>query len=316
MSRAPEITVCSVSFNSRPWLEMNHGFAQRLNPCVDLNWLVAENSPAQSLLSLSEADSRFEVWPGAAFEQRIYASGSYHHGRAMNMLLPHVKTRFALFCDPDFYIVKPGWVTESIAHMTSSDLAAFGVPWHPRWVYKNRYFPCVHCMFVDLERLPIEYLDFEPDYPGIPAHARDPDRSDGSTPKSKLPDPLKLRKRRHIGTSRDVGCRIAARLATEPHLRTECLQPVFRPQGQRLARCADWLLPDSLSLVPKRRGYFSETGFRAHGLPDLEGRGWEEFLWRGEPFGFHVRSQPKLKAEGSLDRHLEDVNEVLRAFLG
>ena len=59
------------------------------------------------------------------------------------------------------------------------------------------------------------------------------------------------------------------------------------------------LLPDRWCLVPKRPGYFSESGFSEQGLADLDRRGWEEFLWRGEPFGFHVRSQPKLKGKES-----------------
>lgn len=316
MARAHALTICSVSFNSRPWLEVNRELVQRLNPGVDLVWLVAENSPADSPLKLPESNSGFEILPGAKFEERIYASGSYHHGRAMNLLLPSVRTRFALVCDPDFFIIKAGWSTEIVAHMISNGLAIIGVPWHPRWIYKNRYFPCVHCMFVDLDRVPIEAMNFEPDYPGIPAHARDPTHADRPRGGLRLPDPFKLGKRRLIATSRDVGWRIADRLGGDPALRSECLQPVYRPRGQWLARAADRLLPDGLSLVPKKPGYFSANGFRAHGLPDLEDRGWEEFLWRGAPFGFHVRSQPKLKAEGALDRHLAEINGVLGAIVG
>ena len=87
---------------------------------------------------------------------------------------------------------------------------------------------------------------------------------------------------------------------------------MFRPQRGDFQFRIERLLPDRWCLVPKRPGYFSETGFRDRGLADLEGRGWEEFLWRGEPFGFHVRSQPKLKRKESLSNHLRDVREVLR----
>lgn len=316
MSPAYPITICSVSFNSRPWLEANLELARRLNVGGELTWLVSENSPAGSNLSLSQSDRRFSVVPGPAFERRVYASGSYHHGRGINLLLPHIRTRFVLFCDPDFFIVKVGWASEAVRHMLVRGLAVFGAPWHPRWVYKNRYFPCVHCMFVDLDRVPVASLDFEPDYEGVPGHARDPDASDRSAPGLRLPDPLKLRKRLHVGTSRDVSSRIAARLGADPTLRIECLQPVFRPPDFGLARFVDLVVPDTLSLTPKRRHYFSRSGFKDHGLPDLDGRGWEEFLWRDEPFGFHIRSQPKLKHEGSLDKHLAEVNGVLRAFLG
>ena len=315
------LTICSVSYNSRPWLEINLDLAHRLNRHIDLIWLVAENSPVGSPLQVGSDSERFQVMPGAAFEQRPYASGSYHHGRAMNLILPHVATRFALFCDPDFFIIKMGWVQEVIGHMLLRGLGVFGVPWHPRWVYKNRYFPCVHCMFVDLHRVPVAWLDFRPDYETVPAHARHPVAADRSSHlrwlgQIKLPDPLKFRKRRHIGQSRDVSWRIAQRVAAEPSVRVECLQPVFRPSGRGLVHQVERLLPDRLCLVPKRPDYFTEQRFKDHGLPDLDSRGWEEFQWRGEPFGFHVRSQPKLKGKQSLATHLAEVAEILRCLPG
>jgi hypothetical protein len=312
VSAPTPITVCSVSFNSRPWLELNHQLARRLNADADLTWLVAENSPNDSALHLQWDDPRFRVVPGAPFEQRPYASGSYHHGAGMNVVLPRIATRYVLFTDPDFFIIKVGWARNVIGHMSTRKLGVFGAPWHPRWVYKNRYFPCVHCMFVDLERVPVEWLDFRPDYPTVPDYARTPDSVE--VPTTKLPDPLKLRKRRNIGSSRDVGWLIAQRASADPPVRVECLQPVFRPERRTFQSLVDRLLPDRLSLVPKRPGYFTERRFRDFGLPDLEARGWEEFLWRGDPFGFHVRSQPKVKGGQPLEDHLAAASEVLQHF--
>jgi hypothetical protein len=321
MAHASALTVCSVSFNSRPWLEINRRLAERLNRGAELTWLIAENSPPGSASRVRPDDDRFRVVPGAVFERRPYAAGSYHHGAGMNMTLPHLSTRYVLFCDPDFFIVRTGWAHEVISHMSTEGLGVFGAPWHPRWTHKNRYFPCVHCMFVDLQRVPAAWLDFRPDYDRLPGYARRADTA-GRTPASpflrlaKLPDPLKLRKRRYVGSSRDVSWRIAQRVgAAEPSVRVECLQPVFRPGRQGFQDHVERLLPDRLSLVPKRRGYFSERRFQDHGLPDLEARGWEEFLWRGEPFGFHVRSQPKVKGKESLDDHLAAVAQVLGPFL-
>jgi hypothetical protein len=269
------------------------------------------------LLSIRPDDPRFRVVPGAAFERRPYASGSYHHGAGMNLTLPHIATRFALFCDPDFFIIKTGWMQEVVHHMAARGIGVFGAPWHPRWVYKNRYFPCVHCMFVDLRRIPRSGLDFRPDYEAIPGYARRPDTEERAAPRrrlglAKLPDPFKLRKRRCIGCSRDVSWRIAHHVAADASIRVECLQPVFVPRRTGFQYKIERLLPDRLCLVPKRKGYFTERRFEDHGLPDFAARGWEEFLWRGEPFGFHVRSQPKVKGEESLDAHLDAVVEVLR----
>ena len=316
---APErlpLTICSVSFNSRPWLELNRDLARHLNPGLEFSWVVAENSPSHSQLRLASNDPGFVVIAGAEFEQRAYASGSYHHGRGMNFTLRHVTTRYALFSDPDFFVIRPGWMNALMEHMRLHRLAVLGVPWHPRWAYKHRYFPCVHCMLVDLEQVPVAWLDFQPDYERVPPHARQPEPTD-RLPRTrrfwrpKLPDPFRFRKRRHIGQSRDVSWRIAQRVGAQPGTRVECLQPVFRPERQGLSQAVERFLPDRWCLVPKRPGYFTERRFKDYGLPDLDARGWEEFLWQGEPFGFHVRSQPKVKERQSLKSHLAEVTEVL-----
>ena len=305
-----KITLCSVSFNSRPWLEVNWRLAHNRNPATPIDWLIAENSPPQAPLRLLHDESRFRVVPGAAFERRAYGSGSYHHGRGMNRTLPHIATRFALFCDPDFFIVRENWIHAVIQHMTEHGIGILGVPWHPRWTHKVRYFPCVHCMFVDLEVAPVETLDFTPDIDGMPGDGRTAG-STSSRRRLKLPDPLKLRRRRRIGTSRDVSWRIHDRYASDPGMRIECLQPVFRTRGWARGRL-ERLLPDRWSLLPQQADYFTTAGFKEHGLPDLDARGWEEFVWQDRPFGFHVRSQPKLKGQEFLADHLAEVQEVLR----
>ena len=110
--------------------------------------------------------------------------------------------------------------------------------------------------------------------------------------------PLKLRKRRHIGHSRDVSWRIAQR--DWRRTRRSASSAFSRCSGRQrhgLSSYVERLVPDRWCTRPQAAGLLQpSSGFKDHGLPDLEGRGWEEFLWRGEPFGFHVRSQPKLKA--------------------
>ena len=39
--------------------------------------------------------------------------------------------------------------------------------------------------------------------------------------------------------------------------------------------------------------------------------GWEEFVWRGAPFAFHVRSHPKRAQPGLLDSHYERARALL-----
>lgn len=91
--------------------------------------------------------------------------GSYQHSAALNQFLRDrsVYTPYLLVLDPDFYIVRSNWIDDVITHMASRGLAFFGAPWHPKWYSKYRYFPCVHCMFIDARQIDCHELDFTPD---------------------------------------------------------------------------------------------------------------------------------------------------------
>ena len=144
--------------------------------------------------------------------------------------------------------------------MAAWKLAVFGAPWHPRWVYKNRYFPCVHCMFVDLDRVSIDALDFEPDYDDHPGSRAKSPRSVRPLLRAwpKLPDPLKFRKRRHRSA---LARRQLAHSRTTWHgIRAFALsacQPVFRRAGR-----GAW--PVQLDLAPTQ--IVRRSGPQAKGL--------------------------------------------------
>lgn len=304
MSATAELTICSVSYGSRRWLELNRELAQRLNPGSRLRWVVAENTPADGAGRMPPQTGELEVIEGAPVPRVAYGAASYHHGAGLNLTLPRIATRYALFLDPDFFIVRERWVVELLEHAREQKLAIFGAPWHPGRLRKLRYFPCAHCLLIDLEQLPAASLDFTPGFDDPAAYAE----SKGRSPLRKL-DPLGIARRRSIGSSRDTGWRIYERWRREPALRVECLQPVFRPAHWRM-----WLerpLPDRLRLVPGRAGAFSERGFRELGWPDLASLDWEEFIWRGAPFGFHVRSHPKRQDPAALEGHYARARELV-----
>ena len=318
MSEQRDLTICTVSFGSRALLDLNRDLTLRLNGLTHIRWVVAENSPGRSAQRLSENDTRFTVIPGAGFEQRPHESGSYHHGNGMNSTLEHIDTRYALFLDPDFFIIRKEWITDVLIHMSANRVSLFGAPWHPRWYRKIRYFPCAHCLFIDLAQIPRESLDFVPGYEGVPPYEVDWNPV-GKTAKAlrwslRILDPIKFRKRRFIGASRDVGWRIYDRFFADPQVKSECLQPVFHPQMHPLKRLIERCLPERYSLVPKGRDYSTERGFKERGLPDLDGLAWEEFVWRDEPFGFHIRSTPKSSSGEVMDLHLSRLKDLLAAW--
>ena len=70
--------------------------------------------------------------------------GSLNHGICLNRIIPIIKTRFVLFIDPDFFVLKKNWIEQLIIFMKKEKISILGVPWHPKWFIKYRFFPCSH----------------------------------------------------------------------------------------------------------------------------------------------------------------------------
>lgn len=299
-----DLTICSVYHKkeARDLLTLNQRLTRKLNTGANFHWIAIDNSPREQNVAPPEGD--FEIAPGfeiAEFE-RIYAKPivyAFHASSAMNSVLPRIKTRFVLFLDADFFLIRPNWISGVVAHMRTNELAAFGSPWHPHYAGKIRYYPTHNCLFVDTSRIPATELDFHPDYPFTKTHL-------ATNPTGKFP----LRKPRsgsalsrlwgsveerfHVGTSRDVSYRIA-QLLKQSGMPVELVQPVWKSadHAHRLNRMVDALLPERYSYMPKRSGYFSTIGFAEKGRYNFYAHTMEEYMWQHEPFAVHIRNTSK-----------------------
>ena len=261
---------------------------------------------------------------------------SYHHADGLTKALSRVKTRFCLILDPDFFIVEPEWASKVIKHMRRNEIAVFGAPWNPRWFQKYRYFPAVHCMVLGMWRLGPTGLDFMPDLISrdIPfisliweEFARRYEHKKFKALRrltKRLPTAVSedLRQRGTIARSRNRGYWFQAKCALQPGLGWECVQPVFNPRHEsyrpqsvswlQTNPLAQFLLPDKYCYLPKRPEYYSRKGFFELGFPHTRSLDWEEYLWQGRPFAFHVRGEHYRK----LGRHfdLERIEQVLNLF--
>lgn len=312
-----DLTICSVSFRSSFYLDLNWRLTNELNGGkLAGKWIVIENTSVDETNGrLNFKDARFEVLAGVVSPQMNKYRASYHHGAALNKVIASVKTRFVLILDPDFFIVKRDWINEVIGHMVDNDIDFLGAPWHPRWYRKYRYFPCLHCLFMDLDKLPVSDINFLPDLLNNPhpfasklwtVHAQLWVEGKRRQALGKvLENPWRflvedLRQRRLIGSSRDTGYYLYQKYGPGDQLKSESFKPVFRRKTDYLvppgvsclqkSMLVELLLPDRLAYIPKRKNYFTETGFRELGYADVRSLGWEEFIWRDRPFGFHIRS--------------------------
>ncbi len=269
------MSIVSVKFGSKLWLEQNLELIRRLNPNAHYDFFVVNNDSDPSFKPPLE----IKVLPGVPRALQG-DKGSYHHAAALNSALPFVKTRFLLILDPDFYVIRSNWIEAVIDNMESRGLACFGSVWHPRWTYQYRYFPSVHFMLLDLEKIPLETLDFAPDI-GVSWW-------DKTLSQSRIPASIKSILQ--IGTFRDTGSRVQRRFRDT---KTECLQPHVDLESVissfNALQKISVSLPDRLSLIPKRKNYFTTQSFLRHTSPFAYQQQWEEFFWHNEPFAFHLR---------------------------
>jgi len=129
-----------------------------------------------------------------------------------------------------------------------------------------------------------------------------------------------------IGSARDTGIKLFERFSLRPGIRHETFTPVYKPGEDRLMPppgvrldsrstlrdLLEHIRPDWLRFVPRRRGYFTRTGFRDLGLRDLRAEGGEEVFWQKRPVAFHLRGGlgTKRPAAGELER-IRDLTETL-----
>lgn len=300
------LTICSVAFRARACLDLNHQLMGRLNPEAPRpEWLVFDNNTEPSE-RFDSADRRFTVVRPVARDVDM----GYEHALGISALLSRVRTRFVLIQDPDCFIVAPDWLRRVPEYMDRHELGFFGTPMNPQRHNSYRYFPYMVCMFVDLSRVPPADLCFIPDIwrmsTALTYRAR---RALAGIPKAGLLFRWMLTEQWKTN-----GWRIKARYGRGDVVKHESVQPVWDvdaavPPG--IKRFVHAMTPGSVSPVPKRPGYCSRDGFTAMGAPDVAALGWEEFVWRGEPFAFHVGS-----VHGKAGRYEQDLERVLGAFAG
>lgn len=250
---------------------------------------------------------------------------SFHHNIAMNMSIPHIKNRFALFLDNDFYILQKDWIQKMVEYMQKNSLTFLGTPWHPKGYRVFRYFPCHQCLFVDLEKLreaghQKEDLDFTPlEYEKAPQ--KPPEKKFGRL--SRLLNIFNFKERRLIGQEKHTAHRIFEKFSGDAKIKFEIIPAVFKPERESypaanliysLNKIFEFFLPDKWSYVPKDKSYYFTERFKKLGYCDVWGKGWEEYVWKGKPFGIHVRPIKQIKKGQTIDQIAAILKECFFSF--
>lgn len=297
------ITIVSVLYRNRAFLDLNHRLTQALNIGSTYRWLVADNELRGDDTIGGQCDLTIL---GGVERTTTRDNGSLHHARALQKCLDRVDTRFVLSMDPDFFVLQPHWLERVARHAIEHDIAFFGAGWHPRWYYQYRYFPSVPFMLIDLEKVPAASINFLPLIENHWLwHLVNSDLS---------PMPGWLRPTLKIGRIRDTGWQVYRKYFAHPSVRHETLIPSFRPPATARARLERWfssVVPDRLRLIPGRPGAFTEQSFLEEVCPPAWRRDWEEFFWGEEPFAVHLRSVGRAASPHS---ELSLVRDLLEDF--
>ncbi len=308
----PALTIGCVSYKSAPYVALNQRLTQFLNPDTPVHWVVVTNDTRKpGRVAPLLADGTVLLGRAPVDRSQDFPKGR-HHAAGLQQIIERVATRFLLVLDPDFFIVRRNWIADCLAHMEARGLSFFGAAHHPRRASKFRYFPSVMCTFVDLSRVNRRDLEFNPGrYHAITAAGRRERRERRQGRRRNLPTALARIVREvghfvgrpgYVGKVQDTGYRIHERFVADQTHKSDYVTPVLRPEIEwphafggrsplallRRLYLSPPLLRDSFSIVPRRAGYTTREGFREHGFPAVTDHAWEEHVWRGLPFGFHV----------------------------
>ena len=291
-ARPAELTILTVVLDSHyRYIAQQLELIEALNPATPFKLLVVDNTGSGEP-GLQIDHPRCQVLPGIDQDQSLpeHGRGSYHHAAALNMALKHVDTPWLLVLDPDFFVVYRNWIDEVHDHMTRRRLSLFGVPWHYGWNRKWRYFPCVHFLMIDLQKIGLDQLDF------TPALLDDAESSNSPVHLWMREHAPILRNRLLLESRRDTGWRLHRRFrrtaAADMALPVVETRVEFRAPARLATAAGRWLeqrLPSRMSFLPKPGTYLEPdqaTGFR---YPPIRSLAPERFVWRGAPFAVHLR---------------------------
>lgn len=317
---------------------------RELNPnnAEGITWLVVCNRPISDP-RLTE-DKAVQRLPGVenANAASTAGAGSYHHSQALTSAIPFVKTRYALFIDPDCFIVRREWIKDVLGEMSSRGLSFFGVPNHPKKYTSWRNFPYVAGLFVDLSKVAKKDVDFTPyademewlrrlhttvlakmvvaggKTADMPARVRPDARMILTMLRSRLLNAVfggqLLVANPWPGTSGDTSIRLYDRFARHPQHRWDYATPLW-DHREIFEKYSSWqrllwrLLPEALRYVPKDGKVATVGGFKSYGACDVENIfRCESYIWRDAPFAFHIRGN------GVKDLPSQTLEDVFASF--
>ena len=321
-----EITICTVCTNDEILIQKNIEIISKLNKQIKINWVIGINKKNISEVNFKTYDTNIKYTKGVPSE--LIGSIALNHSITLNLTKKYIDTRFVLFIDPDFFLLKENILEEIIKDMIAEKISFLGTPWYPKWHTKFRYFPCSHCLFVDTENISLDLFDFRPikifwdkEYYKYNLFI---DRK--SLFKRIFFKMLSLNNfinynfvhRKNNAFDGDTCHRIYLNLRDSKY-KFKIFNPGFNikndwliPISWKLNNLIEFFLPEKYCFFPKRKKLIVfDTKF----INYLSSFSYEGFYWKNQPIGFHIRGHPKrMIKERNKEEELENVNNIFKKF--
>ena len=320
-----EITICTVSHNDEIFIQKNIEMLSKLNKQIKINWIIAINKNINKKIKFENHGSNILLIDG--INENLIGSAALHHSISLNLTKKEVKTRFVLFLDPDFFLLKKIFINEMIDYMQSTNTPLIGSPYHPKWHTKFRYFPTCHCMFVDTNTISLDVLDFRPTkVVWDKEYSKYNQINHRKSLLNRIFDKIIISNnfikynfvhRKYNGFDGDTSHRIYLNLRDK--YKFKIFNPGFNikndwliPISWRLNNLIEFFLPEKYCFFPKRKKLIIfETKF----INYLSSFSYECFYWKNQPIGFHIRGHPKkIINKRNKEKELENINNIISIF--
>jgi hypothetical protein len=312
------LTLITVSYRSKPYLDINYRLVKALNPDTPFTWIVIQNTPPDECVNdIAMDDPRFQVYPGASLteaESNTIGYGSYHHVKGLHIGLSYAKDDHIMVLDPDCFIIQADWIRQVIDHCQQQGICFWGTPYHPSRHFNYRYFPTAICMLINRKILQTQYHQFDLDFSFNSNHAFYDktiywaiSRQTGSFKrfkrfftKKQIERPLRpsqhayyvIREfiRRRVPQFKltlvfDTGYKLYKTYYGK--VPTEVLQVVYQDPRGRKETLLEHLLPDQFRTYPRADDFIVPTSRYTTLLEGLFPH-CEQYVWRGHLFAIHV----------------------------
>ena len=308
------LTICTVCTGDEKLLNLNIDLVKNNNKFFNHNWIITQNfDPKKSLKNELINFNNTKVIKGNNKDEIGIAS--LNHGICLNRIIPIIKTRFVLFIDPDFFVLKKNWIEKLVVFMKKEKISILGVPWHPKWYMKYRFFPCNHFFMIDTNAIPLKELDFRPinlyfdDFSSNQNYSKNKknniikqtlkkifyNKKNNFLYQFQLFIKYNINIRKKIGWDGDTTSRIYLKYKNLKSV--YLIKPVYEvekqwilPISNKINSLIENFLPEKYCFIPKKNNYYCSYNKFSKLFIDYD---FEGFVWNNEPFGFHIRGFPK-----------------------